>query len=263
MVYENIKLDTDARGVARLTLARAEKLNALSVEMMREIHDALDRLATEDDLRALVLTGEGRTFCAGGDINMFKAMASEPREVRLASAMRGLGMAEKIAALPVPVVGRINGPAYGGSIGMLAATDVAIGAEEAKFAFTELRRGVVLGGAMLPVTGRIGPVAYKRLLFTGQSFDAHEALALGLLDEVVPKAELDGAVEAALQGILASAPKAAAAMKAAVNAAARRGNEGTIFDGINAFADSWASDEGREGTDSFLEKRKPYWDRSG
>ncbi len=263
MTYRNIKLTTDDRGVACLTLARAEKLNALSVEMMREIHDALDSLGRQDDLRALVLTGEGKVFCAGGDINMFKAMASEPREVRLAGAMRGLGMAEKITALPVPVVGRINGVAYGGSIGMLAASDIAIGTEDAKFAFTELRRGVVIGGAMLPVTTRIGPVAYKRLLFTGRAFDAREAMAIGLLDELVPADQLDAAVEAALQGILASAPKAAAAMKAEINAAARRGNEGTILEGINAFADSWASDEGREGTDSFLEKRKPYWDRSG
>ena len=126
MPYENIKLSLDERSVATLTLARAEKLNALSVAMMREIHLALDELAAAKELRALIVTAEGNMFCAGGDINMFKAMAGESREVRLQAAMRGITLAEKIAALSVPVIGRINGPAYGGAISIVAACDITI-----------------------------------------------------------------------------------------------------------------------------------------
>ena len=259
MTYETIRLDIDHRDVARLTFARADKLNALNIEMMREIHDALDGLRSHDKLRALVLTGDGKVFCAGGDINMFKAMQAENREARLQAAMRGLTMAEKIAAMPCPVVGRVNGPAYGGSIGMIAACDIAIGAENCRFSFTELRRGLILKGGALPVITRIGPATYKRLLFTGEAFGANIAMGIGLLDLVVPMDDLDAAVATTLAGILQSAPNATAAMKDAINDLARRGNEGTVLEGIDAFADSWISDEGREGTDSFLEKRAPYW----
>ena len=263
MSYENIRLATDARGVATLTLARPALMNAMSVAMMREIHDALDRLHADPDVRVVVLTGEGEAFTSGGDINMFRAMGEAPLEERLQGAFRGITLGHRIARLPMPVVGRINGPAYGGGIGMAAACDITIGVESCRFAFTEVRRGVAPVAAAAGVIARIGAAPYRRLLLTGRRFDAAEALRIGLLDEVVPAAGLDAAVASAVSDLLAGAPGAQIRMKRAIAEVERNGPAADEAAGIYAFAESWASPEGREGAAAFLEKRRPAWDRSG
>jgi len=261
MKYAHIELERDERGVARLTFARPALFNALSVDMMREIHDALDRLHADNELRVLILSGQGEMFCAGGDINMFKAMGAAPAEERLQGAFRGTMLGARIANLPVPVVGRINGPAYGGGVGMVAACDIAVGSDTCRFAFTEMKRGVAPTAALPPLLMRVGPAVYKRYLFSGRRFDAVIAKAIGLLDEVVPSAELDAAVDREVADVLTGAPGAIRATKAAVDRIVRHGPDSVGIDGLYSFAEGWASEEGREGSASFLEKRKPYWDR--
>lgn len=260
MGWETIRLEEDARGVATLTLARPDRLNALTVETMREIHLALDALHGRTDLRLLVLAAEGRHFTAGGDINMFRHMGTAPAEQRLQAALRGSMLSHRIACLPCPVVARVQGGAFGGGITLIAASDVAVAGAGARFAFTELRRGVVPTAALKALLTRIGTAAYKRYLFTGETFDAAEARRIGLIDRAVPDEELDAAVDAAVAGCLGAAPGAAAAVKRALDLYDRSGPDSLGIDGLYAFAESWASEEGREGAASFLERRPPAWD---
>ena len=260
MEWKTIRLEEDARGVATLTFARPDRLNALTVETMREIHLALDALHDRADLRLLVLAADGRHFTAGGDINMFRHMGTAPAEQRLQAALRGSMLSHRIACLPCPVVARVQGGAFGGGITLIAASDVAIAGAGARFAFTELRRGVAPTAALRALLTRIGTAAYKRYLFTGETFDAAEAWRIGLIDRAVPDEELDAAVDAAVAGCLGAAPGAAAAVKRALDLYDRSGPDALGIDGLYAFAESWASDEGREGAASFLEKRPPAWE---
>ena len=260
MEWKTIRLEEDARGVATLTFARPDRLNALTVETMREIHLALDALHGRANLRLLVLAADGRHFTAGGDINMFRHMGKAPAEQRLQAALRGSMLSHRIACLPCPVVARVQGGAFGGGITLIAASDVAIAGAGARFAFTELRRGVVPTAALKALLTRIGTAAYKRYLFTGETFDAAEAQRIGLIDRAVPDGELDGAVDAAVAGCLGAAPGAAAAVKRALDLYDRSGPDALGIDGLYAFAESWANDEGREGAASFLEKRPPAWE---
>ena len=259
MAWKAIRLEEDARGVATLTFARPDRLNALTADTMREVHLALDELHGRPGLRALLLAAEGRHFTAGGDIAMFRRMGAAPAEERLQAALRGSMLSHRIASLPCPVVARVQGGAFGGGVTLIAASDVAIAASGARFAFTELRRGVAPTGALKALLARIGTAAYKRYLFTGETFDAAEAHRIGLVDRAVPEEGLDDAVEAAVEGCLGAAPGAAAAVKRALDLYDRSGPDALGIDGLYAFAESWASEEGREGAASFLEKRPPVW----
>ena len=259
MKWGTIRVEEDGRGVVTLTFARPDRLNALTVETMREVHLALDALHGRTDLRLLLLAAEGRHFTAGGDINMFRHMGTAPAEERLQAALRGSMLSHRIASLPCPVVARVQGGAFGGGVTLIAASDVAIAGAGARFAFTELRRGVVPTGALKALLTRIGSAAYKRYLFTGETFDAAEARRIGLVDRAVPDDSLDEAVEAAVAGCLGAAPGAAAAVKRALDLYDRSGPDALGIDGLYAFAESWAGEEGREGAASFLEKRPPGW----
>ncbi len=260
MEWKTIRLEEDARGVTTLTFARPDRLNALTAETMREIHLALDELHGRTHLRLLLLAAEGRHFTAGGDVNMFRHMGAAPAEERLQAALRGSMLSHRIARLPCPVVARVQGGAFGGGITLIAASDVAIAGAGARFAFTELRRGVAPTGALKALLTRIGTAAYKRYLFTGETFDADEAQRIGLVDLAVPDEKLDETVDAAVAGCLGAAPGAAAAVKRALDLYDRSGPDALGIDGLYAFAESWASEEGREGAASFLEKRPAVWE---
>ena len=259
MNWKTIRLEEDDKAVATLTFARPDRLNALTVETMREIHLALDLLHRRADLRLLQLAAEGRHFTAGGDIGMFRHMGTAPAEERLQAALRGSMLSHRIARLPCPVVARVQGGAFGGGVTLIAASDVAIAGAGARFAFTELRRGIAPTGALQALLARIGTAAYKRYLFTGETFDAVEAHRIGLVDRVVPDDRLDEAVGAAVADCLGAAPGAVAAVKRALDHYDRNGPDALGIDGLYAFAESWASEEGREGAASFLEKRPPGW----
>ncbi len=260
MDWKTIRLQETAQGVVTLTFARPDRLNALTAETMREVHLALDALHGRKDMRLLVLAAEGRHFTVGGDIAMFRDMGAAPAEKRLQAALRGSMLSHRIASLPCPVIARVQGGAFGGGVTLIAASDVAIAGTAARFAFTELRRGVAPTGALKALLARIGSVNYKRYLFTGETFDAAEAHRIGLIDRAVPDEELDDAVQAAVTGCLGAAPGAAATVKRALDLYDRNGPDALGIDGLYAFAESWASEEGREGAASFLEKRPPRWE---
>ncbi len=259
MAYETIRYETDERGVARLTLARPRVHNAMSAALIAEMRDAAKRLAKDESVRAVVLTGKGESFCAGGDLRWMQANVKATRKQRMAAAGEIADMLFELDTLPKPLIGRINGPAYGGGAGLIAVCDVAIGVKGARFGLTEVRLGLVPATISPYVVRRMGHANARRVFFSGRLFQADEAKALNLLSEVVAPQDLDAAVDAELAAFLQAAPGAIAATKRLVDFVARHGPEENRSATLTALADVWETEEGKEGIRTFLEKQTPWW----
>jgi len=256
---ETISIETDARGVATLTLDRADKHNAMSAQMIAELHAAVKRLASDESVRVVVLAARGRSFCAGGDLDWMRAQLKAEPEARVREAGALAHMLQALNTLPKPLIGRVHGNAFGGGIGLMSVCDVAIGADHARFALTETRLGLIPATIGPYVAARMGEAHARRVLLSGRRFDAGEAVELGLLAQAVPEAELDAAVEAEAAPCLACAPGAVARAKALLRGFGPRIDAQVIDESIAALAETWAGDEAPEGIAAFFEGRAPRW----
>lgn len=256
---ETIRVATDARGVATLTLARADKHNALSAPMMDEIAAAAARLAADPAVRVVVLAADGPSFCAGGDLGWMRAQFDADAAGRAAEARRLAHMLRDLNLLPKPLIGRVHGNAFGGGVGMMAVCDVCIGAETARFGLTETRLGLIPATIGPYVLARMGEAMARRVFMSARLFDAAEAVTLGLLARAVPAEALDAAVEAEVAPYLACAPGAVAAAKALTRRFGPPIGEAEIAASVAALAERWAGDEAAEGVGAFFERRKPRW----
>lgn len=252
-------VERGADGVARLTLNRPEAHNALDPALSQALDAAIATLAADAGLRAVVLTGAGESFCAGGDIKSMREMVEGTREARMARSTRFAAMLSTMRGLPVPILARVNGPAYGGGVGLVAVADIAIAADSARFGFTEPRIGIAPATISPYVLSRVGAASARRLFLTGQRFDAAEGLRLGLYDRVVPAAELDAALAAELKAILACSRSALAACKGLIAEVPRMGAQAAQSHTAKVLADLWESEDAREGIAAFAAKRKPRW----
>lgn len=259
MAYQTITLETDARGVATLTLNLPDKHNALAPQMIADLHAAADALGADPDVRVVVLTGAGKSFCAGGDLGWMKEQFSATREQRMAEARKLAHMLGALNELPKPLIGRINGQAYGGGMGMISICDVAISADQAKFGFTEVRLGLIPATISPYVVARMSEGMARRVFASARLFGADEARDMGLLARVVPAADLDSAVEAEVDPYLAAAPGAVATSKALARSLGPVIDEAIIERTIAVLADSWEQPEAHEGVSAFFEKRRPEW----
>lgn len=254
----SILVDRD-EAILRLTLNRPDVRNAFDDEMIASLTSAAASAADDRSLRALVLAGAGKVFCAGADLAwMSKAIAYTQRE-NLSDAEDLARMLERLDTLPLPVVGRIHGAALGGGVGLTAICDVAIAADDAVFALSEVKLGILPAVISPYVIRKIGVSAARELFLTGSRFSAARAREIGLVHEVVPAAELDAAVERRLADIRASGPRAMAAAKALIREVAGRNPEDVIGLTTGSIAAQRVSDEGQEGIRAFLQKRKPGW----
>ena len=254
--------ETDGRGVARLTLNRPDIHNAFNDETIGALHEALNRLAGDDSVRAVVLTGAGKSFSAGADVNWMRKAADYSHDENLADATRLADMLHALDTLPKPTVARVNGGAYGGGVGLIAACDIAIAAAHAKFGVTEVRLGLIPSVISPYVVRAIGPRAARRFALSGEIFGAAEAARIGLLHEVVPEAELDAAVDATIDDLLKGAPGAQAEAKALVADVAGAAIDETLRrDTAERIATRRATAEAKDGLSAFLEKRRPGWVR--
>lgn len=256
-MYETLMLAVDPRGVAVLTLNRPEKRNAMSGEMIAELHQAATSLADDDGVRVVVLAGAGGTFCAGGDLNWMKAQISANDATRAAEAGKLAAMLGALNALPKPVIGRIEGHAFGGGVGLASVCDVAVCAPGTKFGLTETRLGLIPATIGPYVLARMGEGAARRVFMSSRAFGADEAQALGLISKIGD--DLDALVEAEVVPYLACAPGAVAEAKAL---ALRLGGAPSASDvdvSIQALVTRWQSEEAEEGVDAFLGKRKAAW----
>ncbi|MEM0987995.1 MAG: crotonase/enoyl-CoA hydratase family protein [Pseudomonadota bacterium] len=259
MTYETITLETDDRGVATLTLNLPDKHNALAPRMIAELHDAARALADDSAVRAVVLTGAEKSFCAGGDLGWMKGQFQACRADRIAEARKLADMLGALNELPKPLIGRINGQAYGGGMGTISVCDIAIAVDTARFGFTEARLGLIPATISPYVLARMGEGMARRVFHSARLFGAEEARDLGLIARVVSPAELDHAVADEVAPFLKAAPGAVAASKALARSLGPKLDPETIERTIEALADSWETPEAQEGIAAFFDKRKPSW----
>lgn len=256
---ETVGIEIDGRGVARVTLQRAEKHNALSAEMMDELTAAAARLGADPSVRVVVLTGAGESFCAGGDLGWMRAQAETDAAGRAREAGRLAGMLNALNLLPKPLIGRVQGQAFGGGLGLISVCDVAIGVTGPKFGFTEVRLGLIPATIGPYVVARMGEAMARRVFFSARAFGAEEAVTLGLLARAVPPEALDDAVEAEVKPYLSAAPGAVAEAKALVRRLGPVVDEDVIAGTMAALAARWESAEAAEGIAAFFDRRKPGW----
>jgi methylglutaconyl-CoA hydratase len=256
---KHLKL-TRTGSVATVTMARPEVHNAFNEALIAELHAAFTELGADDAVRVVVLAGEGKSFCVGADLTWMKRMSEASEAENRTDAERLAAMLRSVAECPKPVVARVHGGSLGGGSGLTAAVDVAIAGESAFFGFSEVRFGLAPATIGPYVIQRIGPGAALPRFLLGERFDARTALAIGLVNQVVPDPELDAAVANAVETLLAGSTKAQAAIKKMV-ARLSKGADPEPVDSYTAqlIASLRASEEGREGVTAFLEKRKPKW----
>ncbi|MCT4332502.1 crotonase/enoyl-CoA hydratase family protein [Paracoccus sp. YLB-12] len=256
---ETIRIETDARGVATLSLARPDKHNALSQTMMEELTEAAGRLGADPAVRVVVLAADGASFCAGGDLGWMKAQMGADAETRRNGARLLAGMLSALNTLPKPLIGRVHGNAFGGGVGMMSVCDIAIAATDAKFGLTEVRLGLIPATIGPYVVARMGEDKARRVFFSARIFGADEAVTLNLAARAVSPGDLDAAIEAEVAPFLQAAPGAVAAAKAQCRALGPRIDMAAIEDSIERLVAVWEGDEAPEGIAAFFDKRKPNW----
>ncbi|MEY3005486.1 MAG: hypothetical protein RLZZ491_2662 [Pseudomonadota bacterium] len=257
---DRLDLTIDARGVAWVRLNRPDRHNAMDAAMIGELTEAADRLGRDPAVRVVVLTGAGRSFCAGGDLAWMQAQMRADAQARAQGAQSLADMLGALDRMPKPLIARVQGPAFGGGLGLISVCDVAIGVEGARFGLTEVRLGLIPATIGPYLVARMGAAQARRVFFSGRVFDAAEAVALGLLARAVPDAMLDTAVEAEIAPYLAAAPGAVAAGKRLVADLARPVDDAQIAQTVAALIARWESAESAEGISAFFEKRKPRWE---
>ena len=234
--------------VLRVTLARPERRNAFDAALIAELAQAFVDVGRA---RAVVVAGEGASFCAGADVDWMRASASLSFDENVADANAMRQMFEAIDRCPAPVVARVHGHALGGGAGLVAASDIAIAAPATEFAFSEVKLGIIPAVISPFALAKIGAANARRYFVTGERFDAATALRLGLVSEV--SEDLDGAVERTVDELLSAGPQAARWAKRLV----RERPEGA--ETARWIAERRRSDEGQAGLAAFLDKRKPPW----
>ncbi|WP_205927118.1 crotonase/enoyl-CoA hydratase family protein [Rhizobium sp. P32RR-XVIII] len=259
---ETLRIETDERGVTRLTLARADKHNAISAEMMDELTAAAKEFGADRRVRVIVLAGEGASFCAGGDLGWMRAQFEAGRAERISEARRLATMFRALNDIPKPVIARVQGNVFGGGVGLLSVCDLVIASESARLGLTEVRLGIIPATISPFVIARIGEGAARPLFMSGKLISASEAKAAGLAQYVVPADGLDAAVEAEISHFLKASPEAIARAKALARSLGSPITDTVIEDVIQQLADTWETDEAREGIAAFFERREPSW-RSG
>jgi methylglutaconyl-CoA hydratase len=246
-----LRLEQDG-DLLRVTLARPDRRNAFDAELIRELTEAFAEIG--DDVRAVLLAGEGKSFCAGADVDWMRSSIELSYEENVADARRLRMMLEAIDACPAPVIARVHGHALGGGCGLVACSDIVVAAPDTVFAFSEVKLGIIPAVISPFALAKIGPSAARRYFVTGEAFDAATALRIGLVHEV--GAELDAAVERIVAQLQSAAPEAARhAKKLVLERPDGLGTERRI-------AQRRTSEEGQEGLRAFLEKRDPSWKSS-
>ena len=253
---------TEVRGaVGVVTLDRPGRHNAFDEGMIRDLTGALLAMEADRSVRIVVLSARGKSFCAGGDLEWMKRAAGYGDEENLEDARALAALFRTLNRLEKPTVARVQGPAYGGGVGLVAACDVAIAAFDAHFTISEVRLGLVPSVIGPYLIAAIGERQARRYMLTAERISAPEAFRIGLIHGIVPDAEkLDGAVDNLVGPLLEGGPRAHAECKALIRAISRRPIDGEVIEEtVRRITRVRASDEGKEGVGAFLEKRSPSW----
>ena len=256
-----VHLEVSVRNaIGIVALNRPDVHNAFDETLIAELTEVFKALGADDDVRVVVVTGNGPSFCAGADLNWMKKMAGYRRPQNVADAKALAVMLRTLYELPKPTVARVQGAAYGGGVGLVACCDIAIGAIEATFALSEAKLGLVPATISPYVIAAIGARQASRYFLSAERFEAAEAFRIGLLHDIAPIAQLDDRVNEMLGPLLLAGPQAQRECKALIRAVANRVIDAKVIaDTVNRIADVRASKEGKEGVAAFLGKRSAAW----
>ncbi|MFM2043181.1 MAG: hypothetical protein RLY86_1757 [Pseudomonadota bacterium] len=249
----------DGRGIATVTLNRPEVHNAFNDGVIADLHRIWLDLGADPAVRAVVLRGNGPSFSAGADLTWMKRMAGYSLEQNREDALGLARMLRALNELPKPTVAVVHGPTFAGGTGLVAACDIALAADSALFALTEVKLGLIPATIGPYVVAAMGARAARRYFLTAERFSAAEAHRLGLVHEVVAVDALEATVQRILTRLLEGGPVALAATKDLIRAVDRPLDDALVADTADRIAAARAGEEGREGVSSFLEKRKPAW----
>ncbi|HMN22175.1 MAG TPA: enoyl-CoA hydratase/isomerase family protein [Ottowia sp.] len=254
-----IRLDMQG-GVATVTLNRPEVRNAFNDAVIAELSEVFTRLGEDDVVRAIVLAAEGPSFCAGADLNWMRRMADYTREENLADAEQLAFMLRALYECPKPTLARVQGDVYAGGMGLVAACDIAVSVDTAHYCLSEVRLGLIPATISPYVIRAMGARAAHRWFLTAERFSAAEAHRIGFVHEVVAADALDAKVAELLKALTGASPNAVRECKKLVQDVAGRDITRLLIERtVEGIADIRASDEGKEGVQSFLQKRKPSW----
>jgi len=254
-----LKVDV-RKPIASVILNRPDVHNAFNDEQVKLVTETFTELGAREDVRVIVLGGNGKSFCAGADLNWMKRMVQYRHDENVEDARAVGRMYLAIAKCPKPVIARIHGAALGGGAGLVAASDIAVAVESVQFGFTEVKLGIIPAIIAPFVIARVGPGRAREFFITGERFLAPVALNIGLIQHVAAhELALDALIDSKVSQILTSAPGAIAAAKELIFGVAARNLESSLEFAAEAIAMARASAEGQAGMQAFLERQKPPW----
>ena len=260
MTDKKTTLVIDPRGVATVTLDNKEKHNAFDDEMISELTHTFEQVANNDNVRAMVLAANGKSFSAGADLNWMKRISHYAYKENLADASALALMLKTLNTLPKPTIARVQGAAFGGAVGLVSCCDIAVASSQASFCLSEVKIGLIPATISPYVIAAIGSRAARRYFNTAEKFDALTAKDLGLVSEVVDAEQLDSSINTLLEALLRNSPAALKASKQLVfDVAGREINTGLIQETSKRIAAIRVSPEGQEGLSAFLDKRPAEW----
>jgi methylglutaconyl-CoA hydratase len=245
--------------VLRITLNRPDVRNAFDEEVIAALTTAVRDAGQDRTLRAIVLAGNGRSFCAGADLAWMTKAVAYTREENRRDAEELARMLETLDTVPLPLIARVQGAALGGGAGLVAVCDIVVAADDATFGFTEAKLGIIPAVISPYVINKIGLSAARELFVTGRRFGARRARRLGLVHKIAPEAELDETIDDYVREILGCGPVAIAAAKRLIRDVQGAAPSDVIGLTTTRIAEQRVSSEGQEGMRAFLEKRKPGW----
>ena len=259
MSYNTLRVESENNGIIKLILNRPDKRNALSRDMLLELTDFAQTTGTSSSTRAIILSGEGKVFCAGGDLEWMKAQLYADRETRMKEARILAEALMYLNQMPSPLIAKVHGGAFGGGIGLLCVCDVAIATEDSRFGLTETRLGLTPATISPYVISRIGEGMARRIFMSSRIFNAKEAMTLGLIAQYTSVQELDREVTKHVDPYLSVAPKAAGVAKLLARSLGDKIDKETIDQTISHLADIWEGDEAKKGISAFLNKQPIDW----
>lgn len=246
--------------IARITLTRPEVRNAFNDEVIQRLKTAFEDVGARDDVRAVVLAAVGPAFCAGADLNWMRRMADYTRDENIADAGQLAAMLQAIYECPKPTIAAVQGDVFAGGMGLVAACDMAVSVDTATYCLSEVKLGLIPATISPYVIRAMGARAAHRYFLTAERFSADEAHRIGFVHELVDADALEGKVNELAQALVNASPAAVRACKKLVQDVAEREIDPALVAAtVEGIADIRASDEGREGVASFLQKRKPAW----
>ena len=258
MKYETIEIHKEIN-VATISLNRPEVHNAMNEKLMTELISCFIELNKDNNIRIIILTGKGKSFCAGADLNWMKSMATFTKEENIRDSRLLLELYETIYNCSKPVIAKVNGHAFGGGLGLFAVCDIIFAVPDCKFAFSEVKLGIIPAVISTYIIRRIGLSKVRSLFITGERFDSEYGKEIGLIDYVVSEEKIDEVIQKYIKIIQSSGPKAIEEIKKLTNAYEKMNLDNYKKHTVEKIAELRISKEGQEGINAFLEKKKTNW----